>query len=331
MKKALLGLFMLALVLPAVFADDALVMPAKVIRTYITGAYASITKAYDNDGKAQDIGNDVTVVNLGAAVEYGVTDWITGAVQWAPGYNVYSKIKNQDKASLADAADLFVGAKLQIVGPKAPVQNESIRFAVAPGVKIPLSSPDWAKQYSNLTSGSTFLAQAADRHTLGVGGRAYFDYVINEMFFLNLYSQFIFYPSTVKVKDSGVQANATVAGVQTIIPTYDPTLKYGYDLTLEFEPHFSTMLSDGLELSAGLPLTYEMIPATTLAGDTVSAVAFAADPDKNILTIGPNASLFFQKTFLPIEIKAGYMLPLMGKNNEATNTIVLQLKAYAKF
>ncbi|HTX71829.1 MAG TPA: hypothetical protein VMC79_03300, partial [Rectinemataceae bacterium] len=131
MKKVLLIALVAALVIP-VFADDALVMPAQVFRTYITGAYATVNNAYDNDGKTVDISsNAVTVFNMGAALEVGINDWITGAVQWAPGYNVYSKIDGKDKANLADSADLFVGAKLQIVGPKVPVQNETFRFAVA--------------------------------------------------------------------------------------------------------------------------------------------------------------------------------------------------------
>jgi hypothetical protein len=336
MKKALLGLLILALVLPAVFADDALVMPAKVIRTYITGAYASISKAYDNDGKAQDLPlgiKSISVINLGAAVEYGINDWITGAVQWAPGYNVYSKFDVSapfDKASLAGAADIFVGAKIQIVGPKAPVQNESIRFALAPGVKVPLSKPDFAKEAAKVGT-DTFLMSPADKLSLGVGGRAYLDYILNEMFFFNLYSEFIYYPTAVKFVDASLLDYSTVLGLRGGYsdPTYDPSFKYGYDLTLEFEPHFSTMISDGLQLSAGVPITYSMAPALSVSGDTHAG--FGGQEASNILTLGPNASLFFQKTFLPIEIKAGYTLPLLGKNSNVTDTVVLQLKAYAKF
>jgi hypothetical protein len=330
MKKAFFSLCLIALVLP-LFADDALVMPAKVIRTYIVGAYADITKQYDSDGKSQDLSNDVTAINLGGAVEYGVNDWITGAVQWAPGYFVYSKISGDDKATLADAADLFVGAKLQIIGPKAPVQNESIRLAFAPGVKIPLSSPDWAKQAQNYGSGDTYLGMPADRHTLGIGGRAYFDYVLNDKVFLNLYSQFIFYPTAVKAVDASLADYITVGMTRlaTSDPSYDPSLKYGYDLTLEFEPHFNTMISDGLQFESGLPITLTMSPARSASNDTYDV--YSSEEASNLLTVGPNVSLFFQKTFLPLELKLGYSLPLMGKNESATNTVVLELKAYAKF
>jgi hypothetical protein len=334
MKKIVTLLVLLAVACSFVMADDALTLPAKVIRVYATGALATVKQEYDGSGKAQDkLPGNITAINVGAAVEYGVTDWISAAVQWAPGYNVYSKVDatGYDKANLADAADLFVGAKFQIVGPQAPVKNDMFRFAVAPGVKFPLGTVDWKKQYENYTGGDDFLLSAADKHTFGAGGRVYFDYVINEMFFLNLYSEFIYYPMAVDIIDTGLKGYGTVSSVQGGDPTYNPTVKYGYDLTLEFEPHFGTMIGDGLKLSAGVPFTYTMEPKTEVSGDTYSLVGFATTPAESLLTIGPNASLFFQKAALPFEVKVGYTLPLMGENSNATNTLVLQLKAYAKF
>jgi hypothetical protein len=335
MKKVLLVLCIAALALP-IFADDALVMPSHVIRTYLVGVYANIPKAYDNDGKKQSLDNKITAFNLGGAVEYGVNDWVTAAVQWVPGYNVYSKIEDIDKATLADAADLFVGVKLQIVGPKAPVQNESVRLAFAPGIKIPLSKPDYEKEFENYykfahgVDGDNFLASAADKHVFGVGGRGYFDYVINEMFFLNLYSQAIFYPGSVKIADTSVSGYGNVAGYQSVDPNYDPSLKYGYDFTLEFEPHFNKMLNDSIEFEAGLPFTYTASPAASVSDDTYKVFSDEY-VDSHLLTMGPNASLFFQKTFIPLELKLGYSFPLLGKNDNATNMLTIQLKAYAKF
>jgi hypothetical protein len=325
MKKIVTLLVLLAVACSFVMADDALTLPAKVIRVYATGALATVTQKYDGSGKAQDLtpGN-ITAVNVGAAVEYGVTDWISAAVQWAPGYNIYSKIDatGYDKANLADAADLFVGAKVQIVGPQAPVKNDMFRFAVAPGVKIPLGTVDWKKQFDNYAGGKDFLLSAADKHLLGAGGRVYFDYVINEMFFLNLYSEFIYYPGKVALKDSSFEGYYIYHVVSS--DTLNPDVEYGYDLTAEFEPHFGTMIGDGLKLSAGVPVTYTASPETKWNGT-------GKDDASYLLTVGPNASLFFQKTLLPLEVKVGYTLPLMGENSYATNTLVLQLKAYAKF
>jgi len=339
MKKILLGLCIAAFVLP-LFADDALVMPSHVIRTYLVGVYANVPSAYDNDGKKQSLDDKISVFNLGAAVEYGVNDWVTGAVQWVPGYNISSKIDNQDKATLADTADLFVGAKLQIVGPKAPVQNESIRFAIAPGIKIPLSKPDYETEFKNYMSGDTYLGQSADKHLFGIGGRGFFDYIVNEMVFLNLYTQLIYYPASIKAVDHSLTDYGTVYQVQNSgLPgasSYDPSLKLGYDLTLEFEPHFNKMLNEGIEFEAGLPFTYTASPGAKVSDDTYdiysdkTKAVYSETQASHLLTLGPNVSLFFQKTFIPLELELGYTFPLLGKNDNASNLLLLELKAYAK-
>jgi hypothetical protein len=334
MKKALFLVLIAAMAMP-MFADDALVMPAGVIRTYLTGAYATINKAYDSDSKAQDLANKITVGNLGAAVEFGINNWITAAAQWAPGANISSKVDGVDKATLNDTADIFLGAKLQIVGPKAPVQNDTMRFAFAAGVKVPTSAPDWKQEATNFATSKTFLASPADNRVLGIGGRGYFDYIINEMFFLNLYSEFIAYPAAVDLKDYNLTGYSTWATVQGLgATTYNPTIKYGSDLTLEFEPHFQTMLGEGLQFSAGLPVTYKTTAGITVDGDAIHPLTAAGGfPVESAYTmsVGPNVSMFFQKTFLPIELKLGYTLPVAGKNDNATNIVTLQVKVYAKF
>jgi len=80
MKKLLLVLVMLALVLPA-FADDAKVLPKGVLRTYLAPSYTTITEVYDADGEAQDT-TETKLLNLGAALEYGITDWVNLGLQW---------------------------------------------------------------------------------------------------------------------------------------------------------------------------------------------------------------------------------------------------------
>ena len=56
-----------------------------------------------------------------------------------------------------------------------------------------------------------------------------------------------------------------------------------------------------------------------------------ADTDSYLLSVSPNVSLFLTKFVIPMEIKLGYTLPLVGKNAQAVNTVVLQLKAYLRF
>jgi hypothetical protein len=344
MMKIALALLLVFSISTMAMADDALVMPAKVIRVYATGAFASADKEYDGSGASKDIpgmgGSTVkaSYTNIGFAAEFGATDWITAAVQWAPGWNVASKLDITPALPMTlnanGFADIFAGAKFQIVGPKAPVQNETIRFAIAPGVKIPVGAIDWKTQATNLTNGKDATVYAIDKHILGVGARGYFDYVINEMFFLNLYSQFMYYPTAVKTIDDSLVGYMTVSSIQAGMPTYNPSLNYGYDLTLEFEPHFNYKIADGLTFSAGLPVTYSLAPALKVADDTLGAITkangFALDAS-NILTIGPNVSIMTMKTALPLELKAGYTMPLMGENKMAMSSFVVQLKVYAKF
>jgi hypothetical protein len=101
-------------------------------------------------------------------------------------------------------------------------------------------------------------------------------------------------------------------------------IKYGYELSLEFEPHYATMVSDGIELSAGLPLSFVMRPESKI--DDV-----AQDDASKLLKVSPSLSAFFMKSPLPFEVKLGYTYPIWGENSTALNTIVGQLKFYAKF
>src|SRR6056297_4356174 len=102
MRKLLLVLIMLALVLPA-FADDAKVLPKGVLRSYIVPVYSFATEAYDQDGDAGDISfnglpvDKVSLFNVGGAIEYGVNDWISAAVQWTPGYTFTTKFDGDNQ------------------------------------------------------------------------------------------------------------------------------------------------------------------------------------------------------------------------------------------
>lgn len=319
MKK--IRIIALALVLCAgtfAFADDASVLPAGVGRFYVANTYAFANSSFDVDGKLNDIpagGGAIKVYNLGLALEYGVTDWISAAIQWAPGVNLWTErdatIFGSD-TNLAGLADIFAGAKILIVGEKAPVQNSSIRFALAPGVKIPLPGTDMQEQYALIGTGDPVTVAQADKHVFALGARAYFDYIINKMFFMNLYSEFTYYPLEGDYQDVSP------------MPTSTSKIAYGYQLILEAEPHFDYML-DGAKLSAGLPVTYVMTPNTKI--DDVEQT----DTATSVLKIAPSVSALLTKTPLPLEFKLGYSLPLMGVNTPATNSITFQAKAYFKF
>jgi len=329
MKRIVVGVLLLALA-AAVFADDALVLPKGVLRTYLTGAYAFASEEWKTGDKVDIAGFDTLgAFNLGGAVEFGVIDWISAALQWAPGWSIWSATENGtppfDKLQVNGPYNVFAGAKIQVIGPNAPVANEMIRLAAAAGVKIPVETADaayWQEQYlaGPGGGGTEWVSSYNDKPLWGLGARAYFDYVLNKMFYFNLYSEFIYYLGTVKRNEVSVADWGAVFGGAT-----NSDVSFGYDLTVEAEPHFETMFGNGMRLGVGLPVTYSMSPE--IKRDDVAV----SDTDSYLLTVSPNVSLFLTKFIIPTEIKVGYTLPLVGKNAYATNTVVVQLKTYLRF
>jgi hypothetical protein len=311
------------------FADDASVLPAGVGRFYVANTYAFANGDYDVDGEFTeyaDGGGAFKVYNLGLALEYGVTDWISAAVQWAPGVNLWSEVDvSGSDYNLNGLSDIFVGAKVQIVGEKAPVQNSTLRFAIAPGVKIPLPGVDMEEQATNAGAGDATTVQQADKHVLAIGARAYFDYIINKLFFMNLYSEFTYYPVEADFSEASLTNYITVATLKALSLPYSEKISYGYQLILEAEPHFDYMLDNGIRVSAGLPVTYVMTPNIKVDGDEVD------DSATSVLKLAPSVSAFLTRTPLPLEFKLGYSFPVMGVNVPGTNAITFQAKAYFKF
>lgn len=312
MKK--IALIIASLIAVAAFADDALVLPQGVLRITTALSFGSWDETYDADGEAQDA-TETSFTNVGAAVEYGVNDWISAAFQWAPGYNITSDIDGS-KAKINGPMDIFAGAKIQIVGAKAPVANEQFRFAVAPGIKIPLPGADFTEERENVLAGDEFIAKDVDKHALGLGFRLYGDYIVNKMFFVNLYSEFIYYTEK---KD----AEALAFTPAPVVAKYD--IAFGYDFKLEVEPQFQYMVADGMRMSAALPITYSASPAYETNGNEV------ADSEISKLNLGPSVGMFFMKSVVPFEVKVAYIYPVMGDNTQKTKTLSLQAKVYLKF
>ena len=314
MKKALLVVLILGLMFAA-FADDAKVMPKGVIRVYVVPSYVSGTEMFNYDGEKVDFAyGDYSFFNLGAAVEFGINDWITGAVQWAPGMNLYSDFSSVPNQKAEGPFELFTGAKFQLVGPAAPVQNDMFRFAAAAGVMIPMAFSYDAMDELIAAGGGNEYNIGVGTGALGIGARVYADYIINKMFFVNLYGEFIYFLE----KDAEGDFLGTQSGADTV--------NYGYKLTGETELQFSTPLAGGLSLSAGLPVTFVYEPQTVY-NDNEADSDFA----KYTLSLNPNASVFVTSLPLPLEFKISDRFPLMGQGTLASNTLSLQIKAYMKF
>ena len=343
MKRFLVLGLALLLLGSALFADDAIVMPARVGRLYLAPSYITGSQSFNNDGDRVDT-DAVTMLNLGAALEYGFTDWITGAVQWTPGYNIWSELDMDVpmNVDLKDMGDLFVGAKLQILGAAAPVRTNAFRLAFAPGVKIPLPGPDFEKQAVNMATGQDFTASKIDNHVLGAGLRSYFDIVLNNNFFLNLYNEFIYYPIKGDLKDAGLAQAATLAGVNAQLAAVGSSVSgevdYGYDLTFEIEPVFTYDLSGGTRITAGLPVNFKTSPGASYSfsgsgpgGDQGVSTIEELLPDGDtsmLLIVKPGASIFFMGWALPMEFKLSYFAPIWGQNSPANHVFNFQWRLY---
>ncbi|MDR2552274.1 MAG: hypothetical protein LBD31_03790 [Treponema sp.] len=300
MKKLLTFVLVAAVLGGAAFADDAKVMPKMVGRVYLAPTFSFAPGGYDKDGSYEKYDDgSVKLFNLGLAVEYGVIDWITAAVQWAPGWTPWSDTSavtaplGFDDSNVNGVADLFVGAKIQFLGPKAPLVTETFRAAIAPGVIIPLPGPDFPAEFKEAAQGNKATLSSMDNHVFATGARLYFDWQINDKFFINLYNETLVYPvkkdlnkdspTLAVIKGQLLQNASTFAtiidaaitsgggtspgvpvltpAVENAINAVDGEVNYKYKLTFEIEPVFTLPLGEGISLSAGLPVNYTFTPA----------------------------------------------------------------------
>lgn len=326
MKKVLVTLLLIAAT-GTLVADDALVLPTGMWRFYIVPTYTTISGSYDADGKYQekvDEGDAYTVFNLGLALEYGINPWLTAGLQWAPGMTLSSGIVNPvsnsyEKAHLNDSYDMIAGVKLQLLGDSGIVKSKHTRLAFSLGAKIPLSSPDWEAQAQNAAADKDYLASPADKHLLAPLFRFHADIVFSKQFFVNLYVQYVTYPGTKKLSETGLTGYSTVAGGAD-----DADVKYGDQLFVELDPHFDTQLSKSMRFGIYLPLRYGWINETKTGGTGDGANGY-------YLTLNPTLDLFLTGTPFPLEFKLAWNMPLSGENSSVANTLMFMIRAYFKF
>jgi opacity protein-like surface antigen len=333
MKKLLVVVLLFSLAAGMAFADDAMVMPKGVIRAYFLGTYGSFDSQYDSDGDEQDFaGGEVSYFNQGIAVELGVTDQVTAAIQWVPGSNLSSSVEDDfldsslvaaygtnpygenTNMKLNGPADLFVGAKVQILGDKGFIENDQFRFAMAPGIRIPLDSYDASEEWENYINGDDWRASGASQEALGAGSRFYFDYVVNKDIYLNLYSEMI-YNFPVEKKYSSIADSTATDKVE---------YKYGTDMVFEIEPNYKYNVTDKSNIYAGLPLNYEITQDVEVDGESQD------DTGSKYLQLRPVIGYFCGDTMIPFDVSLRYGFPLMGENATKMQTFTLQVKVYAR-
>ena len=351
------------------FADDAKVLPAGVLRTTLAPIFVTSQSSFSSDFEVDRSSDTETkFFNLGLALEYGVTDWITAAVQWAPGWTIWSEVDPDTGNELFDDADedaelhrffdVFAGAKVQVIGENAPVQRSDMRFAFAPGVKIPLGYPDWDDQYDGSLSGGdanfedphVFATpqRGPDTNAFGVGGRIYYDYIINENWFINLFSEAGVYIGETRAPNLPYHMLAEL--LNDLGEDYDTDeFGYGWDIQFEIEPHFETMVGEGMLFAASLPINIDYLPEITLGGDKLSDIAddmsdhpapgagdsldaaWGDEGPSSLLTVGPKLKFFARSWTVPTEFIAQYNIPVAGRRVNASHSFVLQIRNYLSF
>jgi hypothetical protein len=317
MRKILIFALLAAFIAP-MFADDAKVLPAGVIRPTFAYIYNTYDESYDTDGELSDV-DKVAMNMLGAALEFGVTESITLAAQWVPGYTFLSETEQTgyEKLNLNGFSDLFLGAKAQILGNQGFLKNDTMRFSLALGAVIPLNAYDAADEYENYASGDDFTFKSISNDAFGLGFRAYYDIIITPDFYVNFYAQYVHYFET--EKESTVLQTIMNGGSAI---TYD----YGstFSLDFEIEPNYTFKFNEGNKLSIGVPFAFAYTPEYDVDGVTQD------DSDTMLFSVAPALNFFTTALYIPMDFKVQYSIPLYGENAYASNTLIVQLKLYAK-
>lgn len=325
MKKIVL-IAVTLLIAMSLFADDALVLPQNIFRLTTAFSHSNSTEKFDADGNTFDSGK-TSGMSLSFALEYGVTNWITAALQWTPGYVFNTEIEKPlpetvpFDVTVNGYKDFFAGAKFQILGEKAPIKSEKFRFAFAAGALIPINFDyDPMEEIKKAGIGEDINIKEGT-NALGLGGRVYADYVVNDMFFLNLYSEIIRYLPVDVEKD--FKASSYNAENQAII--FDK-VDYGYKLTAQIDPHMSYNVSDEIEVNFNVPLAY-----TQKSGKKWEGLAEKEFDTEWSLGINPCLGVNLWGLPVPMGFSVSYDMILAGENAYKDKIITIQCKPYFAF
>jgi hypothetical protein len=190
-----------------------------------------------------------------------------------------------------------------------------MRFAITPGIKIPLSTYDAAEERQNIIDSKDFKTARTDRGAWGLGARFAYDYLVTPDFYINVYNQTSVFLET--NQDYGVDTS-------TLTAISDVDVKYGTEAIFEVEPNYTISSGNGIRTSFALPLTYTMTGETEIDGN-------GGNDESWDLAVSPFVSVFFTQWALPMEFQLGYSTALSGESAKAGNTVSLQVKNYLRF
>lgn len=291
-----------------VLADDANVLPAGVLRTVVAPSVTMIDTSFDRSGDRQDV-DPIAVTTLSLGLEYGINDWVTAGLQWAPGYNLSGE-QEGNNFDFSGANDVFLGAKMQLMGDRGLAANNAVRWAVTPGIKIPASNYNASEAFSSAMSGDEYKPRRTDRGAWALGARFAFDYLVTPDFYINLYNQTSFFLET--NQDYGVSQTG---------PITDVDVQYGTEAIFEIEPNYGLAFNNGLQTRIGLPVTYTMTGETKIDGA-------GQNDERWVAAASPSVSVFFTQWVLPMEFELSYSAALAGESTNASNTLSLQIKNF---
>lgn len=317
-------------------SDDALVVPAGRFRLYTVPTWSAVDATYDGSGERHTIppgSGRLSSFNLGWALEYGVNSWLTAGVQWTPGPNLSSSFDfpasdpaHRDEANVDDSFDVLAGVKIGLVGtrgggPRRPAglyPSEKVRLAIAFGLKFPVTTIDWDQEAQSFAQGRPYLAQAIDKHLVAPIASIYFDQILSRTprgeLFLNLYVQYIPYPSEAKYADTSLarHLDPSLAGVR---------IDYRYDLLAEVEPRFESWVAPRvLRVGLYVPFRYRVLPGMALDGVDQGNSGYR-------LTVFPALDLLSPVAGFPLELKVGYQWTLSGRNAASVESFLIVLRA----
>ncbi|WP_010257022.1 hypothetical protein [Treponema primitia] len=312
-KRFFLGIVFLLLFSFVLSAEDAALIPAKTFSLSLTPAFEYADLVYNYEGGTSYWVNEtglLRIFNTALALEYGILDWISVEARWKPGLTLASdvefetfyaiesdgtKIPSNASLNANDLSDIFLEAKIQIIGEKAPVQFSRLRFTLGPEIKIPLSGTDFEKQFNKAGTADTLTVLNGDNHVFGIGSQFYTDYSITSHFAVNLSGEFLYYLGKKNLKDSSFLEYMAVQIEKETVPITiitnggdeitqetesakvehaDAELGYGYDLRVELEPAFTTPLGGDMVLSAGLPVQLKFNSGKTYSFSGVEEIVY---------------------------------------------------------
>ncbi|MDR2792688.1 MAG: hypothetical protein LBB61_03345 [Treponema sp.] len=285
-------LFMAALLAgAAVYAEDAVVLPAATLRVDADASVGFVREGWDADGGKIDA-PDAVIIGASFGVSYGFTGWFTAAIDWSPGVTD-TDLVGIDIGSDGDGAaeiyeglsDFSVKAQFQIAGDGALLPGERFRMRFTPGIVIPFPGIDDKDALGN--------------HTWGVGGDVSLDALVTDTFFVNVFSEVYWFPLDNKSKTNNE-----------------------WEFTLEAGPHYHLAFG-GTRIAFALPVNWKVSPEND-KGILIDGVS------SHLLTVRPSLTLKLTRPFA-VDIGIEYTLPLYGKNNYAAHTVTVKAPVYFNF